>query len=357
MYDIHPEIVHMGEFVHGDDAIRYDAIDFSANINPLGPPQEIISYIKSIDRSDFLKYPDSDASELREALSEVYGVSPEAIITGNGSMELLRLFCQVFLKKGYQSLIPVPTFSEYERMTILHGGKCVFIRMKEFNLDVSTVLDYITEKTKIIFICNPNNPTARYYHTITEILEETASKKVLICLDEAFIDFSDHSSVISLQHPHLFVLQSATKIFSIPALRCGYGFSDQSVIEYMNKAATPWNLNHFAQEAVKRVVGNSKFIQRTKEMMEREKSYLMTEMQRIPSLQVFPSHTNFFLIHTRECRAPDLKVMLLRKGILIRDCSNFRGLDDHYFRICVRTREDNHKLMEALRTLHEEEKL
>jgi L-threonine-O-3-phosphate decarboxylase len=357
MYDMHPEIVRMEKFVHGDDAIRYDAIDFSANINPLGPPQEIISYMKSIDRSDFLNYPDADAIGLREALSEIHGVPPEAIIAGNGSMELLRLFCQVFLKKEDRSLIPVPTFSEYERMTILHGGKCIFMRMEEFQLDVSILIEHITEKTKIIFICNPNNPTARYYHTISEILEETASKKVLICLDEAFIDFSDHSSAISLLHPHLFVLHSATKIFSIPALRCGYGFSDPSIIDYMKKAATPWNINHFAQEAVKRAVGNSKFIQRTRKIMKREKSYLMAEMQSIPSLRVFPSHTNFFLIYTSECRAPDLKTMLLRKGILIRDCSNFRGLDDHYFRICVKTREDNHRFVEALRTLHEEEKL
>jgi threonine-phosphate decarboxylase len=351
--DVNPEIIHLQEYLHGDDAINYDAIDFSANINPLGPPQEIIEYMRDIDRSDFMKYPDTDAVALREALSDFHSVPPETIIAGNGSIELLRLFCQVFLKKGDRALVPIPTFSEYERMIALHGGECVFTRMEEFHLDCSVILDKIDEKTKLLFICNPNNPTAQYCDTISELLEETAKKKVFVLIDEAFIDFSDHPSSVADIHPRLFVLKSATKIFSIPSLRCGYGFSDASIIRHMKKAATPWNINHFAQEAVRRALLHPQFIDHTRQFLKREKSHMMGELQKIPRLHVFPSDTNFFLIQTGTYRSPDLKAMLLKKGILIRDCSNFRGLDDHYIRVCVRTREDNDVLIEELRLLHE----
>lgn len=354
MYDgkMNPEIIHMQEYSHGDDAIHCDAIDFSANINPLGPPRCVIEYMRNLDRSDFIRYPDTNADELRETLSAVYSVSPETIIAGNGSMELLRLFCQVFLRRGDKALVPIPTFSEYERMIILHGGKCVFIQMEGFRMDASAILDKIDDKTKILFICNPNNPTARYCNILSEILQETAKKKIFVLLDEAFIDFSDYLSSVSEINPYLFVLKSATKIFSIPSLRCGYGISDPSIIGYMKKAATPWNINHFAQEAVRRALHDRQFIDFTRQFLKREKSYMKAELQKISHLQVFPSDTNFFLIRTGAYTSPNLKAMLLEKGILIRDCSNFRGLDDHFFRVCVRIHEENEILIEELKSLH-----
>lgn len=348
-----PDILSLPDYSHGDDAIHHDAIDFSANVNPLGPPAEIVEFIKTLDPVRLRHYPDTDCTKLKEQLSLTHSVPVENIITGNGSIEILRLFCQVFLKKGDEVIIPVPTFSEYERMVKLHGGTCTFVEMKDMIIDPEKIIEEIGDLTKVIFLCNPNNPTGFYSEDVMSVVNEAEKRGVIVFLDEAFIDFTHRKSLIQESNQNLFVLKSATKLYSIPALRCGYGFSSKDVIAYMEKVATPWNVNYIAQEAVRRALCNETFIEDTQRFLEREKQYLYSELPKIPYLDPYPSDTNFFLLKTK-IQSNKLKKLLLERGVLIRDCSNFRGLDSTYVRMCVKTRENNEILLQELRCLYEE---
>ncbi|MBU6999033.1 MAG: histidinol-phosphate aminotransferase family protein [Theionarchaea archaeon] len=350
-----PDILSLPEYSHGDDAIHYDAIDFSANVNSLGPPAEIVEFIKTLDPVQLRHYPDTGCTRLKEQLSCTHSVPVENIIVGNGSLEVLRLFCQCFLKKGDEVLIPVPTFSEYERMVKLHGGTCTFVEMKNLLIDPHEIIEKIGDLTKVIFLCNPNNPTGFYSEDIMSVVDEAEKRDAFVFLDEAFIDFSCRKSLVQESTPNLFVLKSATKLYAIPALRCGYGFSSKDVIAYMEKVATPWNVNYIAQEAVRRALCNESFIEDTRRFLEREKRYLFSELSKIPYLDPYPSDTNFFLLKTK-IQSHRLKKLLLERGVLIRDCSNFRGLDSSYVRLCVKPHEPNEMLVQELRRLHEEPK-
>ncbi len=346
---VNPEIEVVGSFSHGDDAAKYGAVDFSASINPLGPPKEILDFMKGIRPEHLRLYPDTECTALREEISSSLSIPADSIIVGNGSVEILRLVCQVFLEKGDEVLIPVPTFSEYERMVKIYGGVCTFVTIENLRIDPSKIIEKMGEKTKIIFLCNPNNPTGFYSDDVSEIIEEASRKKILVFLDEAFIDFTRKKSFAREINPYLIVSKSATKIYSIPALRCGFAFSDRSLIEYLRKASTPWNVNYVAQEAVRTALKNKKFIEETVTFIEKEKGYILSEARKIPSFTIHPSDANFFLVKTKNVTSPNLRKNLLERGILLRDCSNFRGLDETYVRFCVRTREDNKRLIRELR--------
>jgi L-threonine-O-3-phosphate decarboxylase len=347
------------------DLLWKDISDFSANVNPLGPAQKALESVKnSLWQIPF--YPDSNSTTLKEAIAEYFkrndhATSPDNVVVGNGSTELIYLFADVFIKKGDEALIPVPTFGEYENAVRKAGGKPKHIKLaQDFSIVITDLLDEITSATKIIFLCNPNNPTSILtpLEKLREIIEKASKENILVLLDEDFMEFVDEEKRFSLigkvkYYPNLFVLRSFTKVFGLTGLRVGYGIACKEIINLLLKAKIPWNVNCLAQAAAIAALKDEGYLRETWRLVKRERGFLLNELKQIKGFKVFPADANFIFVDIRQSgfTAAQLKETMLRHGILIRDCSSFRGLDKYYIRVAIRTRQENERLLKALKEI------
>lgn len=342
------EVGSSKKVVHGGDVWSHDVkIDFSSNVSPLGPSDKAVKAIsKSVEK--ICHYPDINATSLRDAISKYIGVKQECIIPGNGSTELIKNFCELFVKGG-NVVIPVPTFAEYEVYSSLYGANLRYVCCEK-----EKIIDSIDANTSIVFICNPNNPTGTIYeeNEILSVVQAALDVSALVFLDEAYIEFSEVRSLCrrALTFENLFVLRSLTKFFSLSGLRVGYGVANDTLINYMEKVRIPWNVNTVAQAAGIESVKDTQFIKMSKEFIRTERDFLFLELSKF--LKVEKTNANFFLIDLEgKIKAPRLKKMLLEKGILIRDCSDFTGLDDNFIRVSVQKHEENIMLIDELKSI------
>ncbi len=339
--------------VHGGDVWRYSRtiIDFSANVNPLGPSKKVLEAIAEA-ASEVTSYP-SSGKELYHALAERHGVRPECVVLGNGSSELIKAFCEVFLSRGDTAIIPQPTFSEYEYFSALYGARIREVLIPPVgNADINSLRD-----VKAVFLCNPNNPTggSTPLKGIESLAEEAERAGCVLLVDEAYVEFSELKSASQLVETfkNLVILRSMTKFYSIPGLRFGYAITSQEVARYLKKVLPPWNVNTIAMRAALAALEDEEFIRRSRWYLAGEKEHLFAELSRMPALRVYPSEANFFLINIRKTgmSSKEMKARLAEKGFLIRDCSSFRHLGEEHIRICVRRREDNQRLLSAMEEL------
>ena len=326
-------------------------LDFSTNVYPVTMPNNVIAEIvKALDGID--KYPDSESRVLREKISEEYNLTPDCVIAGNGSTELIRLIAFCF-GDGI-SFIPQPTFSEYEYSILLYGGNVVSSRIpeeKDFLL-TEKVLGEMPEDTKLVFLCNPNNPTGRSIpeNTMYSFLEEARNRDVLVVVDEVYQELSDSYSLIEkmAEFDNIIVLRSLTKAYGLCGLRLGYAVADEKTMGILDKVRPPWNVNAIAQRAGILCI-NHPYVRGIKGEVKKSKEILKRALRKFP-LTVIPSETNFFLINVRETRynSSELTELLLAKGVYVRDCSSFPHLDKDYIRVGVKTKEMNEILIEKL---------
>lgn len=362
-----PEVRFLKPCIHGGevweivkgDFNRFKILDFSANVNPLGPsPLALNAIKKNLWRIPY--YPDLNSTQLKFAISNYIGnIESENIILGNGSTELIYLFTDVFLKRGDEVLIPQPTFSEYERASLKSGGKVKFIKTNnDFTIDINKILSEINSKTKIIFLCNPNNPTGKILSKkeLEKVVSEAYNKNVLVFLDEDFIEFIPNFEFYTLikmvnQFPNLFIIRSFTKIFALTGLRIGYGIACKEMIKLISNFKMPWNINILAEIAALATLSDNQYLKKTYEIMNCEKPYLYKGLKRIHGLKPYPTYANFILINIREIglTGSELKKRLLNYNILIRDCKSFKGLDEYYIRVSIRKRDENKFLLESLK--------
>jgi threonine-phosphate decarboxylase len=343
---------------HGGDVWRYPhtLIDFSSNVNPLGPSSRVLKAVaKAI--AEVRSYPPS-GEELSAAIATKHGVDERCVVLGNGSSELIKTFCEAFLSQGDTVVIPQPTFSEYEYFSKLYGASVRDVLMQPAEKDalLSSAGD-----AKVLFLCNPNNPTghALALKEIEALAEEALRKDSLVFLDEAYVEFSNLESALQLVEafPNLVVLRSMTKFYSIPGLRIGYCIASPEVAKYLRLALPPWNVNTLAQRAALAALGDGEFAEKSREYLAKEKERLFSELRRLPLLKVYPSAANFFLINIKETglKSPEMKAKLVEKGVLIRDCSTFKHLGEEHIRVCVRKREENLRLLAAMEVLLNEQ--
>ena len=334
----------------------FDILDFSSSVNPLGPSKRALVAAKSA-FSEISAYPDSNSNALRQNISSRYkGLSKDNIVVGNGSTELMYLFTEVFLKKGDKALMAAPTFGEYEAAVRKTGEQVKFVKLeKTFQINAETFKREMTG-VKMAFLCNPNNPTSKLIppNTLTDILETALSQDILIFLDEDFLEFIDDEkerSLISkiIRFPNLFVLRSFTKIFGLTGLRVGYGITSREIADRLLCAKIPWNVNCLAQAAAKAALEDEEHLTVTRELIKKEKVWLGHELSKFNGFSFEMPDANFFFIDIRNAAltANALKHRMLKKGILIRDCSSFNGLNEFYIRVAVKTHEENVRLIEA----------
>lgn len=354
--------------VHGADVFEAtgktelgsnEILDFSSSVNPLGASWKVLDTIKE-SLGLISRYPDSNSVALRQAIAQHYkGLSEDNVVVGNGSTELIYLFTDAFLQRGDTALIGTPTFGEYERAVRRAGKKVKYTPLgKGFRLEPKRFISNIDEKTKIVFLCNPNNPTSLLAKTesLIEIVEKALTKDALVFLDEDFLEFIEKSAELSLigrvkEFPNLFVLRSFTKLYGLTGLRVGYGVASKEIIEILLNIKIPWNLNCLGQIAAIAALSDEEHLRKSLALVKEEKAFLLKELAQFKMLKVYPPDANFFLIDIRNCgfTARQLKEKLLSYGVLIRDCSSFVGLDEYYIRVAVKKHHENVKLIEALK--------
>ncbi len=348
----HKAVAHGGIYSAG---LGYDPkiIDFSSNVNPIGYPPSIANNLKK-DYPFFSVYPDPDSIWLRNYLKKYTGISKDQIIVGNGATEIIYNFSAAFLK-GCKVLIPIPTFGEYESAAKLHGASINFLKTMNLNREVSKLLD-IMPKNDCVFICNPNNPIGSLIKRkdMLKIVESAYERSVLLFVDECFIEFVSNMKESIVPHlkefDNLFILRSLTKSFGLAGLRIGYGLGSLQMIRVLQKIKIPWNVSGFAQSIAIRALSDKLHLEKTRLVISREREFLKESISKINGFSCYDSDVNFLLIKSKK-NSKHIQKKLLDKNILIRDCSNFRGLNNKFIRVAVRTRKENLKLVKVLKKL------
>ncbi|MGA2682625.1 MAG: threonine-phosphate decarboxylase CobD [Candidatus Bathyarchaeia archaeon] len=364
---VRDNIKNLKPCVHGGEVLdaagksglkREEILDFSSNVNPLGSSKKALEAAKKR-FSEIPAYPDSNSNELRQAIAGHFsGISKNNVVVGNGSTELMYLFAEAFLRKGEVALIPAPTFGEYESAVRKTGETAKFVKLdKNFNVEAEAFIREMVG-AKIVFLCNPNNPTSILIpnQTLTEIVEKAMAQDTLVFLDEDFLEFVENGEALSLigkikRYPNLFILRSFTKIFGLTGLRIGYGIASEEIVNVISCAKIPWNVNCLAQAAAVAALKDEEHLRVTRELVKKEKTQLLAELDKFNSFKVYPADANFFFIDVRKTglTATEIAGRLLTQRILVRDCTSFRGIDQYYVRVAVKTHSENEHLIEALK--------
>lgn len=352
----------MYRYVHGGDIYsdpslknNKDMLDYSANINPLGIPAGARHALKDAVK-DCVNYPDPFCRELRDSLSRYFSLPAEMFYCGNGAADVLfRLMTALQPKR---TLVLAPTFADYEKAALTAGSKIDYFTLHEKNEFVVTsdILKAITKRTGMVVLCNPNNPTGKLMDKELQlsILRHCEELQIPLLVDECFMDFVKDKENYSLidqlvDHPNLIILKAFTKIFAIPGVRLGFCLtSDTALTDKLYTSGQDWNVSTLAQAAGIAALDETEYLAETRELIAVEKAYLITQL-RLIGLKVFEGAANYLLIKTMHNYPwPD---KLKKHHILIRDCSNYHGLSEGFYRIAVKTRRDNRKLIKIMKEL------
>ena len=344
----------MDKFQHGGNIYNSQGaaenfIDFSANINPLGLSEKILRTLQE-NLCGVVNYPDPTAAELNNAISKRYKVSAENLILLNGATEFFYLYFQVMRPK--KVLIPVPTFSEYERAASAAGCEVEYFFLREednFQLDAEKFLSQAKFlNADCAVLCRPNNPTG---NLISLDAVKKISAVVPTLLDESFTDFLEIETAKNYAGKNLVVVQSLTKIFALPGLRLGFAVAEKNLAEKFNAAKDVWNVNFLSQKAGATALTDEKFLTDTKTWLEVEKNFFVERLKNLP-VKIFPPNANFVLFKVEsEKIAKEILKKLREEKILIRSCENFAGLDGRFLRSAIRSREENNLLLNTLQKI------
>ncbi len=327
-------------------------IDFSASINPLGVSERVKELIKR-ELDGLVNYPDPDTVELRKEIAAYHGIGEDTIICGNGSTELIYLIPRVFRPRNV--LITAPAFSEYERACLLnHELRIMNYELKEengFSIEPNIFIEQM-QGCDMAFLCNPNNPTGGLLsrEAVLEIAGAARKAKCYLVVDEAFIDFISRESVITnvKDNPYLIVLRSMTKFYALTGLRIGYGVFNEEVIEKVKAFKEPWTVNSLAQKTAVTALEDDHYADKTFRLMIEEKSYMERSFDEM-GIRYYPSAANYYLLKVKD--AGSIVSKLKQKGLLARDCSNFKGLGSSYIRVAVKSHEQNGLLIREMKKI------
>ena len=330
----------------------HDAIKLASNENPLPPSdrvqQAIIAALPNLNR-----YPDGSGYYLRQALAKKHDVSADQVILGNGSNELIELVVRSFLKSGDEAVVPHPSFVVYPMIVQAAGGIRVMVMLKDHRLDLEAMARAITPMTKIVFIANPNNPTATIVtkdevaHFMSRLPERT-----IVVFDEAYLEFAqgpDFPDTLEYvkQGRKVVTLRTFSKAASLAGLRIGYGIADADCVALMNRIRQPFNVNALGQVAALAALEDEAHTLECVRMIEAGRHYLYDEFNGL-GVKYVPSRANFILVDVGRS-ASDIYQRLLKEGVIVRPMTPF-GMESA-LRISVGTPQENRRLVKALRTV------
>ena len=363
-----------------------EILDYSSNINPYGIPESLKKRITE-NLEVLERYPDPDYVELRQKLANLNKVNLSDIVLGNGATEIIFLFMKVINPK--KILIVSPTFGEYERavkateiprdiVSLSCSGDNKNIENKEieieyfelkesddFKLNIGNLKNELENKYDLLIICNPNNPTGKFLKLAQteEILKECNKYDTKLFIDEAFIEFladGMKESIINTEEnkKNLFVTRAFTKFFAIPGLRLGYGmYFDKELEKKISEKKEPWSVNNFAEMAGLTVLDDAEYIEKTLKWIAEEKIYMYEKLNKISGMKVYETEVNFITgkidekLFSEGVNVKILREKMFEQGILIRDASNFKFLDERFFRLAIKDRASNERVIEAMKEI------
>jgi len=323
-----------------------EVIKLASNENPFGCSKNVEKVLKDF-LSDIALYPDGNATVLREKLAAKHGLKPEQFIFGAGSNEIITFIAQVFLNPGDESIYADPSFTWYDTAVKMSGANPVTIPLKDYAHDLDAMKNAVSDRTKIIWICNPNNPTGTIVTTqqLDNFLESVPGN-IVIVLDEAYYEYARgdvYPETVPLleKYPNLIILRTFSKAYGLASLRVGYGMASGEIVSYLNRIRPPFNINTLAQMAAAAALDDQDFVQNTVTETRKGLNFLYNAFDEM-NLHYVKSYTNFIWVET--CLpSKELFDKLLRKGVIIRP---FMG---NWVRITVGTHEENNKLISAMK--------
>lgn len=338
---------------HGGDIYAEPiALDFSANTNPFGTPKSILDAVREA-LPQMHRYPDPYCRKLVQAIGDFEGVKKDCILCGNGAADLIYAYCEAV--KPQRAVELAPTFSEYS-LGLARAGcqidRYYLSKDSAFALN-EDFLDYLNEKMpQALFLCNPNNPTGRTIAPglMEEILQLCRRQSIMLFVDECFLDLTDGGVSLNAylaSNPQLFLLKAFTKSYGMAGIRLGYGMSANApLLRSMSQTVQPWNVSSLAQAAGIAALQEQDFLQKTKALIRTERAWLKKELEGL-GFWVCPSQVNFLLFQG----PAQLHSALKARGIAIRNCDNYYGLQSGWYRIAVRLHQENEMLIEAIRQI------
>jgi threonine-phosphate decarboxylase len=333
-------------------------LDYSANINPLGPSPEGIRAIQG-SLQLLIHYPEPTGEKLKIALGQYLQLSPKNLVLGNGGSELIYLMGRMFGQKRVLRL--APGFSEYgEGIENPEICEISLEARQQFRIPTQEIISHI-QTDDLIFLGNPNNPTGTLFprSELLEVVKQAEKMKAVVVVDEAFMDFVGDRSIslreLARENERLIVIGSLTKFFAIPALRLGYAVATAKNALKMEQLLPPWRINTLAEAAAVASLKDLEYIAETIRLIKEERPFLMAGLSQISGLDTYPSACNFILIDVERtgCSSVELQQRLGPEGVLIRECGSFNNLSPYYFRVAVKTRQENQRLLNVLQKVLE----
>lgn len=355
-YNVRNEVKGMAKYVAGKPIAEVKrelgiekVVKLASNENPLGCSDRVKEVIVQL-VDEVNMYPDATSYEFKEALSTKLNIARDMIFCGAGSDSLINVLCTAVLDKGDESVMPEITFPRYESNTLLMGATPVKISLKNNYLDLEAMVDAITDKTKIIWFCNPNNPTASMF-TAKEFNEviDRIPEEVLIVMDEAYGEYvtSDEfpdSLELLKKYPNIIILKTFSKAYGLASLRFGYGIAREELVDYLNRVINAFDTNLFAQKSAVVALQDEEFLNKVKAFNEEERDYLTLQFEKM-TLEYVPSQANFIMVNVKGDDKP-IHEYLLRHGYIIRP--GFLLDMPGWIRVSIGTKEENREFCELL---------
>ncbi len=326
--------------------------DFSANINPLGMPASLKQTLSAA-LDSLQHYPDIEYRALHSALAAHHHCNVSQVLAGNGATELI--FNWVQYARPQKALLVEPGFAEYRRALSRYGchTDTFYLREEEGFALTGRFLSALNDSYDCLFLCTPNNPTGLMPDKalLNDIVGRCAALGIRLVVDESFTDFIEHapSLIAGLSaHPHVYILRSLTKFYAIPGLRLGYLVSaDTTLLDQIRAEREPWTINALAALAGEVLFSDAHYCQQTYRWLAREQQVMVTALSAIPALTVYPPTANYLFFKVNQSNI-DLQSALMRRGLLIRHCANYPGLNQQFYRVAIKSSQDNQMLIQAL---------
>ena len=360
------------QFAHEQRIEPYEVVDFSANINPLGPSQRGLDAL-NVQLRYISHYPDATNDDVLNAIADTYGMDKHQIIVGNGAAELLYAICRL---PGYTgAFVPAPGFSEYKEA--LEASKIpvrdIFYRPREddngkpyFEVPYLALETFAAELKGqdgriIVFLGNPNNPDGTlldkdHIRTVASMLKDANS---LLVIDESFIDFVGNDPLQDNEHSmrslvnefdNIIVVHSFTKFYAVPGLRIGAAFTNKTLITQLQQYIPSWSVNTLAQAYTKAALNDVDYIKRTKQELNEEIAFMYNAVDAIEGITVYPPSANFILFQVNQegITANYINEELKKYNMIVRNCDSYVGLTNHWVRIAIKDHDTNIKLVDKL---------
>ena len=329
---------------------EFNIVNMASNENPLGCSKKAKEALKNVLENPN-RYPDSASFYLKDEIAKLWEIKNTEVFCGTGSDSLLKIICDTILEKDDESIVFDLTFPRYETCIKLRGAKAIRVPLKNFKVDLKDVAQAITDKTKIVWLCNPNNPTGTIFteKELEEFLKEVP-QNIYVVIDEAygeFVDNKDYPNSIKLmkEYKNIIILKTFSKAYGLASLRVGYGIADERLVDLIDRVINPFDVNAFAQIAAIEAIKDKEFLKEVKEFIISQREFMIDELKKI-GIDSVQSHSNFILAHVGD-NEERIASYLLENGYLVREGAKL-GIPK-YLRISIGKEGDNQKVINLIK--------